>query len=134
MSNSRCDSRYNCIDISVLASVIIGVIAGVLRYTAVITLTPAFLWVVLGIAVAYLAVVLYSATRPNNPFICAYNTLTVVLIAILIAALFAVILLGVTFAATSITGAVFAGILVGALALLISATVCLVKRIVICNR
>ena len=134
MSNSSCGSRYNCIDISVLASIIIGVIAGVLRYTAVITVTPAFLWVILGISVSYLAVILYTATRPNNPLICAYNSLTVLLFSILITALFAVIQLGITFAATSVVGAIFAGISVGALSLLISATVCLVKKVVICNR
>ncbi len=134
MSESRCASRYNCIDISVLASIIIGVVAAVLRFTAVITLTPVFLWLVLGASVGYLAVILYTATRPNNPFLCAYTTLNVVLIAILAAILFAVILLGITFVATSILGAIISGLLVGTLALVISATVCLIRKVVICNQ
>ena len=59
MSNNGCRNRYNCLDLAVLASVIIGVIAGVLTFLATITLTPAFLWVITGIAVVYLALLLF---------------------------------------------------------------------------
>ena len=59
--------------------------------------------------------------------------LRAVLIGILGTILFSVILLGVTFAATSVIGAIIAGLAVGFFALIISATACLVKRNVICN-
>lgn len=133
MSDSCCRARYNCLDLSVLASILIGVIAGVLTYTATITVTPAFLWVLLGIAVVYLAVILYTAAQRNNPFRCAYDNLVAVLIGILGTALFSVVLLGITFAATSVIGAIISGLLVGFFALIISGTVCLVKKTVICN-
>ena len=56
-----------------------------------------------------------------------------VLIGILGTALFSVVLLGITFAATSVIGAIISGLLVGFFALIISGTVCLVKKTVICN-
>lgn len=133
MSDSCCRARYNCLDLSVLASIVIGVIAGVLTFTAAITVTPAFLWVLLGVAVVYLAVILYTATGRNNPFQCAYNNLVAVLIGILGTTLFSIVLLGITFAATSVLGAVITGLLVGFFTLIITATVCLIKKVVICN-
>lgn len=133
MSNNGCRNRYNCLDLAVLASVIIGVIAGVLTFLATITLTPAFLWVITGIAVVYLALLLFitSFNREYSP--CKFVALRAVLIGILGTILFSVILLGVTFAATSVIGAIIAGLAVGFFALIISATACLVKRNVICN-
>ena len=58
---TNCNCRYNCIDLAIVASIIIGIIAAALSVTGVIALTPAFLWVVGGIAVVYLAVVLVIA-------------------------------------------------------------------------
>ena len=133
MSDSCCKARYNCLDVSVLASIVIGIIAGVLRFTAVITVTPAFLWVLFGVAIVYLAIILYTATRRNNPFLCAYNNLIAVLIGILGTTLFSVVLLGITFVATSVLGAIITGLLIGFFALIVTATVCLIKRIVVCN-
>ena len=56
--NNMCNCRNNCTSIAVVVSIIIGIITAFLRITGVITATPAFLWVVFGIAVVYLAVVL----------------------------------------------------------------------------
>ena len=58
----NCNCRYNCLLLSIIASLIIGVITAFLRITAVITVTPAFLWVSLGIAVVYLAINLISVS------------------------------------------------------------------------
>ena len=61
-----CNCRNNCTSIAVVVSIIIGIITAFLRITGVITVTPAFLWVVFGIAVVYLAVVLATtAVRPT---------------------------------------------------------------------
>lgn len=49
-----CEGKRDCIALSVIASVIIGVVAALLRITGVIATTPAFLWVVFGVAVGYL--------------------------------------------------------------------------------
>ncbi len=133
MSNLNCNGRYNCVDIAVFASVIIGIIAGVLNFTAVITVTPAFLWVVFGIAIGFLAVLLFSANRLGASITCGFTALIAVLVGILGTLLFSLILLAVTFAATSVIGAIFVALLLGFFTLIITATVCLIKRIVLCS-
>lgn len=133
MSNNGCKNRYNCLDIAVLASVIVGVIAGVLTFLATITLTPAFLWVIAGVAVVYLALLLFITSFSRDVTFCKFEALRAVLFGILGTILFSVILLGVTFAATSVVGAIFAGLAVGFFALTITATACLIKRNVTCN-
>ena len=53
-----------CQPLVIFASVIIGIVAGIFRGIALITITPAFLWVVFGIAVVYLAILLLAS--PGN--------------------------------------------------------------------
>ena len=62
MSTSCRCCRVSCSVFAVVASLIIGIITAFLRITAVISLTPAFLWVLLGISVVYLAVTLIAAS------------------------------------------------------------------------
>ncbi len=123
-----CDNRPSCISLSVIGSVILGVIAAFLQITAVITVTPAFLWVALGIAVVYLAILL-GTTGCNQTARCCRcrgGALTAVLAGILGTALVSVILLAITFVATSIIGAILVGLLIFFLSLILSATACLV--------
>ncbi|MBO5020205.1 MAG: hypothetical protein J6D52_06040, partial [Clostridia bacterium] len=54
MSNCRCTNNFSCIGLAIAASVIVGIIAALLQITAVIAVTPAFLWVIFGIAVVAL--------------------------------------------------------------------------------
>ena len=124
-----CNSRQNCVGLAVVISAILGVIAAFLRITAVITVTPAFLWVVLGIAVVYLAVLLATTGNGHGATNCRCGSaLTALLAGILGAALISVILLGVTFAATSIVGAILVGLLILSLSLIVSASACVVNR------
>ncbi len=125
MANS---CNCSCSLYAIIASVIIGITAAVLRYTAIITVTPAFLWVALGIAVVYLLVT-FAVFVTNDSVIkrCAGSALTVLLYALLAAILASVILLGASFAATSVTGSVLTGILLTASALAFSEVACLVK-------
>ncbi len=127
MSLFGCENRFSCTVFAVVASLIIGIITAFLQITAVITLAPAFLWVVLGIAVIYLAVTLLAAALTNRASPCAGTTLSVLLAGILGSILFSVILLGVGFAATSVVGAIFAGILLFFFSLTIIGTACLVR-------
>ncbi|MBQ7951175.1 MAG: hypothetical protein IJ278_05590 [Clostridia bacterium] len=123
-----CNCNNGCIGLSVIASIIIGVIAAFLQITAAIVVTPAFLWVLFGIAVGYLAITLIAVAllRGNGLRSCVCRILPAVFIGILGTVLAAVILLAITFAATSIVGAIITGALLFFFALLISATVCLV--------
>ncbi len=116
---------FGCIGASVIASIIIGIIAAVLRFTAVITVTPAFLWVALGIAIVYLAVALLSSCGTTNRCVC--KNLTAFLTGILGTALTALILLGITFAATSTIGSIITGALLFFLSLTVTTAACLVK-------
>lgn len=125
MSNFGCNCKSSCTGIAIVASLIIGIITAFLTITAVITVTPAFLWVVLGIAVVYLAILLF--TRGRGAIGCACSILPVLLIGILGAILVSVILLAISFAATSIVGAIITGLLLAFLSLIFTTTACLVN-------
>lgn len=132
---NNCGCKLSCPLLAVVASIIIGVIGAFLTISATITLTPAFLWVALGIAVVYLAVTLLSvspAQRSDTRISCLCPVLSTLIAGILGTALFAAILLGITFAATSIIGAIFAGALLAFLSLVITSTTCLVKCLAGC--
>ena len=61
-----CSCRNTCTSTAVVASLIIGVIAAFLRFMGMITVTPAFLWVTLGVAIGYLAILLIGALFSEN--------------------------------------------------------------------
>ncbi len=134
MSTSCRGCRPGCTVIAVAASLIIGVITAFLRITAVITLTPAFLWVLLGIAVVYLAVVLISAALLRGrccESLC--SIVTALLAGILGTVLLSVVLLAVEFVATSVIGAVFAGALLFFFFLSVTSAACLVQCFFECD-
>lgn len=124
-----CDNGSECSLLAVAASIIIGIVTTLLRITAVITVTPAFLWVVLGIAVVYLAVNLAVAASQNccGSNNCIRAPLSLILAGILGAILLSVVLLAVTFAATSVIGAIITGALLFFFSLFITSTACLIK-------
>lgn len=116
MMNSCNRCRNNCTTVAVVVSIILGVITAFLRITAVITLTPAFLWVLLGIAVVYLFGTLVSSILVKGQGgiggFCDCTTLFVLLLSIIGTVILSVVLLAVTFAATSVIGAILTGLLV----------------------
>ncbi|MBQ8203823.1 MAG: hypothetical protein IJZ75_06040 [Clostridia bacterium] len=122
-------NKCNCIGLSVITSIAVGVIAAVLLYTAVITVAPVFYWVLFGIAVGFLAIALLVSSRTG----AAYNQvcLRLILIAFLVGVLgtiaTALILLGVGFAATSIIGAIIFGVLLFFFTLLLTSVAAAVK-------
>lgn len=128
---NNCSCKCDCTGISVVASIIVGIIAAFLRITGAITVTDTFLWVALGIAVVYLAVLLLTTALRRTNACCA--PLSAVLIGILGTILFAVILLAITFAATSVSGAVITGLLLAFSSLIFTATACLIRCISECN-
>ena len=135
MSLFGCSCRRDCTLIALVAAVILGVVAAFLQITGMITVGTAFLWVALGVAVVYLAVLLVvsaflQGAGPRGCCIC--SVLPVVLTGILGSALSATVLLAFTFAATSIIGAIITGALVFFLALTVTAIACLIKCIIGC--
>ena len=124
MPTCNCQFRCSCVIAAVVVSVILGVIAAFLQITGTITVTPAFLWVVLGVAIGYLGILLFTANRERSGCCAALGT---VLAGILGAALFAVVLLAVGITATSVVSAILVGLLVLFAALTVAGTACLVR-------
>ena len=134
MSTSCRSCRPDCTVLSVAVSLILGVIAAFLRITATITLTPAFLWVLLGIAVVYLTVTLVtSAVFRNEACECLCSIITALLAGILGTVLLSVVLLAIEFVATSIIGAILTGALIFFFFLTVTSTACLVRCFFRCN-
>lgn len=124
-----CGCRNTCTSIAVVTSLIIGIVAAFLRFMAVITVTPAFLWVTFGIAIVYLAILLANALfAEGNTTSCAAKTVNALLGGIVGTVLFSVVLLAIPFAATSIIGAILTGVLLFFFSLIITTTACLVKQ------
>lgn len=127
--NNNCCFRCGCTLFAVIASAIIGIVTAFLTFSATITVTPAFLWTLFGIAVGYLAVTLatnaYLSCRCGTA--CTKRTIGALLAGILGTILTSVILLGITFAATSAIGAIITGLLLFFFSLTVSETACLAK-------
>ncbi len=133
LTSCRC-CKTGCTVIAVVSSLIIGIITAFLQITAAITLTPAFLWVLLGIAVVYLAVVLISAAifrKENCEDLC--SIVSALLVGILGTVLLSIVLLGIEFAATSVIGAIITGTLLFFFFLIVTSTACLVRCFFNCN-
>lgn len=127
--------KNNCTGIAVVASIIIGIITAFFRITAVITVSSAFLWIVFGVAIVYLALTLAATAVADDNRLgnCVYTTLSTLLISILGTILLSVVLLAITFAATSVVGAVLTGLLLFFFSLMVSSVACLVKCFARCN-
>lgn len=129
------ENSCSCTGFAIVASLIIGIITAFLTFTAVIAVTPAFLWVLFGIAIVYLAITLVLTTLGNERKTrnCVCYILPVLLTGILGTILTSVILLGITFAATSVIGAIITGLLLAFFSLTVTETACLVQCTARCS-
>lgn len=134
MALFHCNSRCNCAIAAIVVSAIIGVITAFLQITAVITVAPVFLWVALGIAVAYLAVLVISATlaRRTSPCDCICDHLNLVLLGILGTIGLSLVLLAVGITATSVISAILVGLLLFFFSLTFTSTACYVRCLTDC--
>lgn len=134
MALFNCNCR--CTVAAVIASAIIGVITAFLQIAGVITVTPVFLWVAFGIAVAALGILVIATalSRRAAQCGCMCSALNAVLIGILGTILFALILLAVGIVATSIVSAILVGLLLFFLALLFTGFACLVRSFTNCEK
>ncbi len=135
MSMSNCTCRASCTLAALISSIIIGVIAAFLRITAVITVTPAFLWTLFGIATVYLAIIFATIPRIRLSTVCEgfCSSLSALLVGIIGTVLTAVILLAIEFVATSIIGAIITGALLFFFFLIITTTACLIRCLISCD-
>lgn len=131
----NCNNRVNCAFLAIAASVIIGIVAGILTFTGVIAIGTTFLWVTFGVALLYLAALLFSVINNNTSAVrsCVCANSGILTLSILGTLLASVILLGVAFAATSVLGAIVAGALLASFALLVGSAICLIRCIANCG-
>ncbi len=129
-----CNCKFNCTALAVLISIVIGIITAFLTFSAVITVAPAFLWALFGIAVVFLGGTLaLSVISGGRSLRCICYALPLLLTGILGTILTSVILLGITFAATSVIGAIITGLLLLFFALTVTTTACLIACISDCD-
>ncbi len=126
--------RISCLTLSLAASIILGIVAALLRINAIITVTPAFLWTTFGIAVVLLALTFVTSLRTARMEArqCLCSRLSYLLAGLLGTILTSVILLAISFAATSTIGAIFTGLLIFFFSLMICAIAC-ITRCVACS-
>ena len=122
----RCNSN-ECLIIAIASSIVVGIVAGILSATGIITVTPAFLWVVFGIAIGYLAIafIVSSLRRFDTPY-SARSIIGLFLAGVFTTVLLSLVLLGVTFPATSAIFAVLVGLLLAGFWLIITSVGCIV--------
>lgn len=134
MKKIGCSCDYDCSGISLVASIIIGIIAGMLRYTGTITITSSFLWVVFGIGIVYFALILgISAFFDLSGGSCACNSVPGIVIGALGTILSSLILLGIEFAVTSVVGVIITGAMFFFVSLLFTLIACLIRCLANCE-
>ncbi len=131
----NCNCKTDCSVLALISSITVGIIAAILRFTAIVTVTPAFLWVLFGIAVVYLGLtpITTALAARNSHGNCICSSLTGILWGSLGTILTSVLLLGITFAATSTLGAIIFGFLLGFFTLIVTSVACLAKCIARCG-
>lgn len=134
MSLLQCYCKCNCAILSIIAGIIIGVLAAFFQITGAFTITPVFLWVAFGIAVGYLGILVIAAAlaKRNEPCSCLCSVLNTLLTGILGTLLLSVILLAFGIIATSVVSAVFAGFLLFFFTLLFGSSACFIKCLLDC--
>lgn len=120
-------NKNECLIIAIAASVLVGIVTAILTATEIIILTPAFLWVVFGIAVGYLAIafIVTSLRRFDTPY-SARSLIVAFIAGVLGTILLSLVLLAVALVQTSAIFAVLAGLLLFSFSLFITAIACIV--------
>lgn len=131
---NSCNCKANCTGIAVLASIVIGIIAGFLAVSGILTVSVPFLWALFGGSVASLGVLLVlSVISSARTLRCICTARPLLLTGILGTILASVILLVIDVATASIIGAIITGLLLFFFALIITITACLIRCITDCD-
>ena len=134
MSIFGCNCRNRCVLLAIAASVIIGILAAFLFITGAVTVTPVFLIVAFGIAIAALGVLaLATALVRRYAGTCLCTALQAVLTGILGTVLVTVVLLSTGIVATSVISAILVGLAAGFFALTVTAGTCFVRCLADCE-
>ena len=130
-----CKTKCDCTLIAVIASVIAGIIAAFLNFSAAIALPQFVLWIFFGVALGLLAVSLVAA-----PFVCRCEnkecfcaSLVAFLVGVFGTVAAALVLVLVDITAGGLLASLIAGLLFGFFALVITSAGCLVKNLFGCE-
>lgn len=133
MSICGCNCRNRCVLLAIGVSILAGILGAFLQITGTFTVTPVYLIVAFGIAVAALGVLVVSMAllrRCVGDCLCA--GLNAVLAGIVGTVLFSVIGLLVGIVATGAASAVLVGLVAGFFALTVTSGACLVRCLADC--
>ncbi len=131
---NNCSCRQNCMGIAVLASIVIGIIAGFLTSSGILTVALPFLWALFAIGAVSLGTLLVLTVLSGARSLrCICNALLLLLTGILGTLLVSVILLVIDIAAASTIGAIITGLLFLFFTLLITSSACLIRCIADCD-
>ncbi len=134
MSIFGCNCRNRCVLLAIVVSAILGIVAAFLQITGTITVTPVFLTVAFGIAVAALGVLAVTAALVRRyAGACLCTALQAVLTGILGTVLLSVVLLATGIVATSVVSAILVGLTAGFFALTVTAGACFVRCLADCE-
>ena len=131
--NDAC--RCPCVLAAGGVSLLLGILVAFLQITGAIAIGTPLLWVLLGVAVAYLGLLLLVASpeRDGERCGCLCPVLRALLAGILGTVLLAVILLVVDIASAGVLGALLTGLLVFSFFLMLTASACLVRSLFGCG-
>ena len=135
MKQTCCNTRVDCAFLAMATAIIVGIVAAIAQFTAIVTFTTIFYIVAFGVAALFLAVllalvpVLYRVACQNC---CAYNVKLATL-GILGSVVTSIILIAGEFAATSVLGAVFVGVLAASFALMVMSIICTINCVSVCK-
>ena len=134
MNNLCCPCKCSCALVSVVASLVAGVIAAFLLITGVFTLTPTALVAVAAVAAAYLGALTLAAVlgRCDRARACC-GSLNTLLVGLLGTVFLAALLLAVGITATSVISAILVGTFIGFVSLSLLVSACLVRCLTACG-
>ena len=129
MNRTNCNSRVECSFLALAAAIVVGVVTAIAQFTAIITVTTVFYIVAFGIAVLFLGILLSSAPILHRVTCrgCCDSNQKLTLTGILGTIATAIILIAVGFAATSVLGAIFVGLLAAFFTLMVTSIACTVS-------
>lgn len=122
---TNCSCRFSCTGIALVLSAVVGVVTALLTVTGTVTVAPVFLIVATSIAAGFVAVTYIAALfKDSTCCLCKCTTIKTLLFGAIGTLLAGILLLSVTFPATSILGAVITGFLLAFLTLIFAESTC----------
>ena len=134
MNICGCRTKCDCTLLAVIASVIVGIAAAFLSFSATLAV-PAFVyWIFFGVALILLAFTLFTApfVCRNKENFCLCSSLTAFLVSVIGTVLLSLVLLLVDISA-GLLASLLAGLLFGFFTLTIASVTCIIRNIFNCD-